>query len=44
MRPEMTTAVVPPHNRWHFAAMHTLFAIAGSIVNFVACLSYVAPS
>jgi hypothetical protein len=36
-------AIVVRRDRWHFAAMHmhTLFAIAGSVINFVACVSYI---
>jgi hypothetical protein len=36
-----TPAVVAGHDRWQFGAMHTAFAIAGSIVNFAGGLSYV---
>jgi hypothetical protein len=37
----MTLPVVPCGNQCQFANMHSVFAIAGSIVNFTACLNYV---
>ena len=36
-----TAAVVPHRNRCQFDAMHTALAIAGSVINFAACLGYV---
>jgi hypothetical protein len=43
MRPGMTTErpVVAHCDRWQIRPMYSAFAILGSLINFVACLSYV---